>query len=114
MSNYDFMMTSAYNDIKNQIIQLWNDYDKDGQMDDIIDEFKNYYGNTDNCVYLYDWDNTSSKCVFYIAQRYVLQKMSDAGFDMTIDDMLKIATEIGLKSHLVYWIMDEIDFEELV
>ena len=32
MSNYDFMMTTTYNEIKNQIIQLWMDYDKDGVM----------------------------------------------------------------------------------
>jgi len=111
MSNYDIMMTTTYNNIKDEIIQLWNDYDKDGNMEDIIDEFKHFYGNHHNSIYYYDFDISHNN--IFLAQRYITKKMEDAGYDMQVSDMLSIATTEGLKRHLLYWIMEDIDFEEL-
>jgi len=106
MSHYDFMMTTMYNEIKNQIIQLWMDYDKDGNMEDIIEEFKYYYGNHHNSVYYYDFEINDIMCV----QRFIISKTEDAGYDMVVSDMLSIATTEGLKRHLLYWVMEDIDF----
>ena len=103
------MMTNLYNEIKNQIILLWKDYDKDGNMKDIIEEFKHYYGNHENSIYYYDFDISSLQSVL-CAQRFVISKMEDAGYDMLVSDMLSIATTDGLKRHLLYWMMEDIDF----
>jgi len=104
------------NNIKNQIIQLWMDYDKDGDMEDIIEEFKHYYGNHDNSIYYYDFDidlnigNTALTTNAMDCQRFIIARMEDAGYDMLVSDMLSIATMEGLKKHLLYWIMEDIDF----
>ena len=116
MSNYDFMMTTTYNEIKNQIIQLWMDYDKDGVMDEIIDEFKFYYGNHENSIYYYYFDidfnigNTALTTNAMDCQRFIIARMEDEGYDMLVSDMLSIATTEGLKRHILYWIMEDIDF----
>jgi len=99
-------MITTYNEIRNQIIQLWMDYDKDGNMDEIIEEFKFYYGNHDNSIYYYDFEIDD---IMY-CQRFVIEEMEDAGYDMLVNDMLFIATIDGLKRHLLYWIMEDIDF----
>ena len=114
MSNYDFMMTTTYNEIKNQIIQLWIDYDKDGVMDEIIDEFKFYYGNHENSLMYYDFMRLMNSSSIMCVQRFIISKMEDAGYDMLVSDMLSIATIDGLKRHLIYWIMDEIDFTTIL
>jgi hypothetical protein len=106
MSNYDFMMTTTYNEIKNQIIQLWMDYDKDGNMEDIIQEFKHYYGNDHNSIHYYDFEIDNIMGV----QRFVIEHMENAGYDLLVSDMLSIATMEGLKRHLLYWVMEDIEF----
>ena len=111
MSNYDFMMTTMYNEIKNQIIQLWMDYDKDGNMEDIIEEFKLFYGNHENSIYYYDFEIEPHNIM--CVQRFVIAKTEEAEYDLLVCDMLNIATTEGLKRHLLYWIMEDIDFEEL-
>ena len=99
------------NEIKNQIILLWKDYDKDGNMKDIIEEFKHYYGNHDNSIYYYDFDmiHTSQESVL-CARRFVISKMENAGYEIGGRVMLSIATTEGLEKHLLYWIMKDIDF----
>ncbi len=94
------------NEIKNKIIQLWKDYDKDGNMEDIIYEFKLYYGNHDNSLIYYDFEIDNIMCV----QRFVIAKTEEAEYDLLVSDMLSIATIDGLKRHLLYWIMEDIDF----
>lgn len=113
MSNYDFMMTTTYNEIKNQIVQLWMDYDKDGVMEDIIEEFKYFYGNHDNSLCYYDFEIESVNETL-LAQKYIMQHMDDNGYDMVISDMLQLASPSGIKKHLIYWIMEEIDFAEII
>jgi hypothetical protein len=111
MSNYDFMMTTTYNEIKNQIEELWNDYDKDGNMEEIIHEFKLFYGNHENSIYYYDFEIEPHNIM--CVQRFVIAKTEEAEYDLLVCDMLNIATTEGLKRHLLYWIMEDIDFEEL-
>ena len=106
MNNYDFMLTTTYNEIKNKIIQLWMDYDKVGTMDEIIDEFKLFYGNHENSLIYYDFEIDDIMCV----QRFVIAKTQEAEYDLLVCDMLSIATINGLKRHLIYWIMEDIDF----
>jgi len=104
------MMTHVFNEIKNQIVLLWKNYDKDGNMEDIIEEFKHYYGNHENSIYYYDFDPYLSQQSVMCCQRFIISKMEDAGYDMLVSDMLSIATMEGLKKHLLYWIMEDIDF----
>lgn len=108
MSNYDFMMTATYNDIQEQIIELWSNYDKDGDMEDIIQEFKIFYGNHDNSIYYYDFELDDTEIM--ACQRFVIARMEGEGYDMLASDMLSIATREGLKRHVLYWIMEEVDF----
>ncbi len=110
MSNYDFMMTTLYNDIKNEIIELWNLYDKDDDnIEDIIEEFKLEYGNRDDSIYYYDFDITTRVQTQH-AQRFIIQKTEDMGYDMDITDLKRMTTSNGLEVLLIYWIMEDIDF----
>ena len=43
-------------------------------------------------------------------QRFIIARMEDEGYDMLVSDMLSIATTEGLKRHILYWIMEDIDF----
>ena len=96
------------NKIKNQIIQLWKDYDKDGDMEEVIDEFKLFYGNHDNSLIYYDFEIESHNIM--CVQRFVIAKTEENEYDLLVCDMLNIATIEGLKRHLLYWIMEDIDF----
>ena len=109
MSKYDFMMTTLYNDIKNQMIELWNDYDKDGNIEDIIEEFKYYYGNHENSIYYYDFD-INTRVETLLAQRFIIQKQEDMGLDMDMSDLKRMTTANGLEALLLFWIMEDIDF----
>ena len=112
MTDYDFMMTNTFNNIRNQIIELWHDYDKDGNMEEIIEEFKMFYGNHENAIYYYDFEIEPHNIM--CAQRFIIKQMEDAGFDLTVNDMFSIASIEGLKKHLLYWIMEDISFDEII
>tara|TARA_R110002124_G_scaffold30_2_gene170 strand:+ start:108 stop:437 length:330 start_codon:yes stop_codon:yes gene_type:complete len=99
----------TYEEIENKIKELWNDNKED--MEGNIEEFKHYYGNDDDTIEYYYGIEIED---IFETQQYIIYKMEDAGFDITIDTMKKMTTINGLLQYLVYWIMEEIDFEELV
>ena len=105
-SSLEFM-----NDIKKEIIQFWNDYDKDLEWELAIEDFKHYYGNHENSIYYYDFEIEPHNVMD--CQRFVISSREDAGFVLTVNDMMSITYMIGLERQLLYWIMEDIDFYEI-
>ena len=53
--------------------------------------------------------HTSQQSVMCV-QRFVISKMENAGYEIGGRVMLSIATTEGLERHLLYWVMEDIDF----
>jgi len=111
MSAYDYMMTKTYISITKQIAELWeyDDKDEDCDMETQIEEFKYYYGNHENSLMYYDIDITTREETL-LAQRFIIKKVEDFGFDMDMSAVKNMTTENGLKSMLLYWVMEDFDF----
>ena len=110
MSGYDYMMTTTYISITTQIAELWNAYDKDDDMEKVIEEFKYFYGNHENSLLYFDFD-VSTRDETLLAQRFIIQKTDDIGFDMDMSALKRMTTVNGLNAMLLYWIME--DFSNL-
>jgi hypothetical protein len=113
MSGYDYMLTTTYISITKQIAELWENYDKDGDMDKVIEEFKYFYGNHENSLMYYDFD-ISTRVETLLAQRFIIQKVEDMGFDMDMSALKRMTTANGLEAMLLYWIMEDFDFESIL
>jgi len=100
----DFKDTTLYHEITDEIIQLWNDCDKDADMADAIQEFKTFYGNHTNSIYYYDFEIPDN--LIMCCQRFVMRAVED----ICIETILSIHEEEGLKRHVLYWVMEDIDF----
>ena len=99
-------MNTLIADIKNEIMERFADWDGDD-----IDEFKLFYGNHENSLIYYDFEIEPHNIM--CVQRFVIAKTKEAEYDLLVCDMLNIATIEGLKRHLLYWVMEDIDFEEI-
>jgi len=105
MSDFiDFTDTHLYTYIFSQIEELWNDTDKDGDIEEVIEEFKTYYGNNELSIYFYDFNTEFNVFDVLKSQRFILEKCDDIGIDMEMKDIINIE---GLQKQLVYWIMED-------
>jgi hypothetical protein len=98
-------------EIKNEIIEMWNNYNKDGVRQDVIDEFKwDYHMLIDSPIYDFDFEIEPHNIMD--AQRFVIENMESSGYEFTAKCMLSLTTMEGLKKAVLYWAMEEIDFHE--
>ena len=99
-------MNSLITEIKNEIMEQFAEWEGD------IEEFKYYYGNHENSIYYYKFKIEGNMCLPCIA--YIAKSMEDAGFevaDFKYSVMKKISSYEGLYAMVLYWVMEEIDFE---
>ena len=114
MSGNDYMRTTTYISITKQIAEYWEDYKSANEDEDIqkqIDEFKYIYGNHENTLCYYDIDIPTRVGTLF-AQRFIIQKIEDMGFDMDMSALKRMTTANGLNGMLIYWIMEDFDFKE--
>ena len=114
MSGNDYMRTTTYISITKQIAEYWEDYKSSHEDEDIqkqIDEFKYFYGNHENTLCYYDIDIPTRVGTLF-AQRFIIQKIEDMGFDMDMSALKRMTTANGLNGMLIYWIMEDFDFKE--
>mgnify|MGYP000073443820 CR=1 FL=1 len=107
MSSYDYMMTKTYISITKKIAELWNEYDSEKSFE----EFKYFYGNHENSLMYYDFD-ISTRVETLLAQRFIIQKVEDMGFDMDMSALKRMTTANGLEAMLLYWVMEDFDFKK--
>tara|TARA_R110000772_G_scaffold4634_2_gene16582 strand:- start:527 stop:838 length:312 start_codon:yes stop_codon:yes gene_type:complete len=101
-------MNSLIAEIKNEIMEKFAEWKSEGGGD--IDEFKLNYGNHENCLYYYKFKiegNLILPCIAYIAK-----SMEDAGLEDPEFKRFILTHLIHLKVFMVYWVMEEIDFEK--
>ena len=94
-------------DLKNEIMEQFAEWEGDD-----IEEFKYYYGNDANSIYYYDYKieyNMVLPCIDYI-----VKCMEDCGLEADHSVMKKIRSYEGLYGMVLYWVMEEIDFDKLV
>ena len=103
-------------EIEEQIKQFWIDYDKDGDIEEVIEEFKHYYGNDENSVYHYDvaWDWLEDS--YREGSVWVIERLTDDyGFDAeyTMDILKKMSKDnrYYLKQ-LIYFMVSDFDCEK--
>ena len=111
MSAYDYMLTTTYISIAKQIAELWRDYDKDGDMDKVIDEFRYFYGNHENSLMYFDF-HIKSRVETLFAQRFIIQKVEDTGCGMDMSALKRMTTANGLEAMLLFWVMEDFDFKK--
>ena len=112
MSSYDYMLTNTYISITKQIGELWKIYDKDGNMDEMIDEFKYFYGNHENSLLYFDFENCPTRVETLLAQRFIIQKVEDMECDMGMTALKQLTTANGLEAMILYWVMEDFDFNK--
>ncbi len=91
--------------IKDEIMEHYGDINGA----DEIEEFKYFYGNHENSIYLYEFKieyNMVLPCIDYI-----VRSMEDAGLEADHSVLKKLSSYEGLKGMVLYWVMDSIDFE---
>jgi len=114
--NFDFYQVKE--DIEEQIKQFWIDYDKDGDIEEVIEEFKHYYGNDDNSVYYYDigdaWDWLNDS--YREGSVWVIERLTDDyGFDAeyTMDILKKMSKDNQYYlQQLIYLMVNDFDYEK--
>ena len=117
MSGYDYMLTTTYISITKQIAEYWEDYksahedEEEETIQEQIEDFKYYYGNCENTLCYYDFDINAQVGTLF-AQRFIIQKVEDSGFDMDMSALKRMTTANGLKAMLLYWIMEDFDFDK--
>ena len=80
----------------------------EGEGDD-IDDFKYYYGNDANSIYYYDFKieyNMVLPCIDYI-----VKSIEGEGLEADHSVMKKISSYEGLKRMVLFWVMEDIDFD---
>ena len=101
--------------IEEQIKQLWIDYDKDGDIEEVIEEFKYYYGNHDNSVYYYDVDWDLLNDSYREGSSWIIERTNDLGTDAeyTMDILKKMSKDNQYYlQQLIYFMMSDFDCEK--
>ena len=102
-------------EIEEQIKQLWIDYDKDGDIEEVIEEFKHYYGNHENSVYYYDVDCDLLNDSYREGSSWVIERTNDFGTDAeyTMELLKKMSKDNQYYlQQLIYFIMSDFDCEK--
>jgi len=103
--------------IEEQIKQFWIDWeDKDGDIEEVIEEFKHYYGNDEKSVYYYDvsWDWLNGS--YREGSVWVIERLTDDyGFDAeyTMDLLKKMSKDNHYYlQQLIYFMVSDFDCEK--
>ena len=103
-------------EIEEQIKQLWIDYDKDGNIEEVIEEFKHYYGNHENSVYYYDVDCDLLNDSYREGSAWIIERLTDDyGFDAeyTMDILKKMSKDNQYYlQQLIYFLVNDFDCEK--
>jgi len=98
-----FKNTELYSFIYSQIEEKWDDYEKDGNIEEVMEEFEYYYGNHENSIYEYDYYEYDAFDILK-AQGFIMEMCEEYGLDMEMKDIINLR---GLQKHLLYWIMND-------
>ena len=107
-------MDNLIAEIKNEIVENYTEWfceDEDMDKDVVIDEFKYYYGNHENSIYYFDFKIEDNMVLPSID--YITKCIEESEMDIDISVMRRISSYEGLKGMLLYWVMEDVDFDSI-